>query len=308
MTESHSCPVCGSNGSRTWLKAPDRFHGQEKRYQLVRCPGCRLVWLRNAPCTAEMGQHYGPNYDRLITSVGEHSPERWKARSEALSRHASGGALLDLGCSSGAFLASLKKENWRLFGIEMSAQAARRAEARTGAEVFVGDILDAPYAAESFDVITCFDVLEHVYEPRKVLERVCCWLKPGGIFYTLLPNIESGEARLFKSYWYGLELPRHISHFSPDSLRYLAHSVGLEGASVEARRNSALEYSLRYVNDELLQRIGIIRSSLAEAPPARLPWKIVRKMLRWTVFAVIYHATALLGPGESIHAVFQKRA
>lgn len=302
------CPTCNRFGSVEFLWAPDHFHGKTELYNLVRCPGCRLVWLKNAPGRDEMERHYGAEYDRLITDAGDNSPERWNARSGALSRYASGGALLDLGCSSGAFLGSLKSGNWRLFGIEMSAEAARMAKARADAEVFVGDILEAPFAPESFDAITCFDVLEHVYEPRKVLEKVRYWLKPGGIFYTLLPNIDSGEARLFKSYWYGLELPRHISHFSPDSLRYLAHSVGLEGVSVEARRNSALEYSLRYVNDELLQRIGIIRPSLAEAPPARLPWKIVRKMLRWTVFAVIYHTTALLGPGESIHAVFQKKA
>lgn len=300
------CLGCGGSDSAEFLRAPDHFHGNSALYELVRCSRCHLVWLRDAPSPAEMGQHYGPDYDRLITREGDHSPERWRARSEALNRYASGGALLDLGCSSGAFLASLNRENWSLFGIEMSAEAARTAQARTSAQVFVGDILDAPYLAESFDVVTCFDVLEHVYEPRKVLEKVRYWLKPGGIFYTLVPNIDSGEARLFKSYWYGLELPRHISHFSLDSLRYLAQSVGLEDVSVEAHRNPALEYSLRYISNELFQRIRVVRPSLAQAPPATLPWKVVRKLLRWTIFAAIYHATPLLGPGESIHAVFKK--
>src|ERR1035438_10453930 len=74
-------------------------------------------------------------------------------------------------------------------------------------------------AAESFDVITCFDVLEHLYEPRKVMARVGEWLKPGGIFYVLVPNVDSAEARAFGSYWHGLELPRHLFHYSPASLK-----------------------------------------------------------------------------------------
>jgi SAM-dependent methyltransferase len=199
----------------------------------------------------------------------------------------------------------LKGASWTLSGIEMSEGAAKQAAARSGAEVFVGDILDAPFAPSSFDVITCFDVLEHVYEPRKVMEKVRQWLKPGGIFYTLVPNIECGEARIFKSYWYGLELPRHLSHFSPRSLRYLAESVGLTVASLETRRNSAMENSLHYMGDAALGSIGFPRAPLATAKMPGIPWKVTRKLLRWTVFLAFYHLTPAFGPGESIHAVFQ---
>ena len=90
----------------------------------------------------------------------------------------------------------------------MSAECAKTAEARSGAQVFVGNILDAPFPPESFDVITCFDVLEHLYEPRRVMARVSEWLKPGGMFYVLVPNVDSAEARVFGSYWHGLELPQ----------------------------------------------------------------------------------------------------
>ena len=92
-----------------------------------------------------------------------------------------------------------------------------------------------------------------------MLSKVSDWLKPGGVFYTLVPNIDSGEARFFESCWYGLELPRHLSHFCPDSLRRLAESAGLTKISLETNRNSALDYSLRYVNTEILSRFGISR-------------------------------------------------
>jgi len=253
-----------------------------------------------------MGQHYGPNYDRFIGKSGETSPDRWQGRRSAIAEYKQQGTLLDLGCSSGAFLESLNGYRWQLSAIEMSEAQARKAQERSGAEVFVGDILDARFPAETFDVVTCFDVLEHVYEPREVVARVSQWLKPGGIFYVLVPNIDSGEARIFKSYWYGLELPRHISHFSPGSLRHLGESVGLHAASIETHRNSALEHSLGYINDEILERLGWSRPPLAET--AELPFflKVFRKILRWSIFLAIYHVTPLAGPGESIHAVFQK--
>src|ERR1017187_3489649 len=145
-----------------------------------------------------------------------------------------------MGCSSGAFLESLHGDGWKLHGIEMSTEPAKNAEARSGAQVFVGHILEAPFRPESFDVITCFDVLEHLYEPRQVLTKVMEWLKPGGIFYVLVPNIDSAEARVFGSYWGGLELPRHLFHYSPASLSFLAKSVGLHEISQVTRRNAVV--------------------------------------------------------------------
>ena len=129
--------------------------------------------------------------------------------------------------------------------------ARRAAEAKTGAQVFVGHILDATFPRESFDVITCFDVLEHLYEPRRVMARVGEWLKPGGIFYVLVPNIDSAESRVFGSYWHGLELPRHLFHYSPAALQCLAESAGLQVVSLETRRNPAVGTSLRYVWDDV---------------------------------------------------------
>lgn len=303
--QGSQCPLCGNNQPEFWLAAPDRFNAGRETHRLVRCTRCWLVSLQNPPRPEEMGKHYGPDYDRFIGRAGDNSSNRWRDRREAITKHKSSGAILDLGCSSGAFLETLKGQGWELYGIEMSEGAAKQATERSGARVYVGDVLDAPFAPNSFDVITCFDVLEHVYEPRKVLEKARHWLKPGGIVYILVPNIESGEARIFKSYWYGLELPRHLSHFSPRSLRYLAESVGLTVASLETHRNSAMENSLHYLGDAVMSQIGFPREPLATAKMPGVPWKIARRLLRYSVFLAFYYLTPAFGPGESIHAVFQ---
>src|SRR5882762_3367105 len=112
------CPVCGQASPQKWLEAPDRFHGKQEKYTLMRCPVCSLVWLSHPPMPNEMHLHYTDAYDRLISAAGEGSPGRWRDRNAALAPHKESGALLDLGCSSGSFLQSLCGEAWDLYGIE----------------------------------------------------------------------------------------------------------------------------------------------------------------------------------------------
>ena len=291
------CPLCSHSGTREWLNAPDRLHGRREQYQLVRCPSCSLVWLCRPPKPSEMHLHYTDAYDKLI-SVAGNDPARWGFRLDAIARFKQSGALLDLGCSAGSFLESMHGDSWRLFGIEMSAKAARTAEARSGAQVFVGDILDAQFPRESFDVVTCFDVLEHVYEPRRVMQRIAEWLKPGGIFYVLVPNIDSAEARVFRSYWHGLELPRHLFHFSPDSLRFLAESVRLREVSLETHRNPAVGTSLGYIWDDVFRAVGVQRKPVVYRGEASLPWKMARKFVRMTILRALLAMAPMVGGGS----------
>lgn len=300
------CPVCGGSGAQKYLHGPDRFHGRTETYTLVRCPACAVVWLSHPPQPPEMHQHYTNAYHRLISAAGQNTPTRWKERKAALTQYKQAGTLLDLGCSSGAFLEFMRSESWKLFGVEMSAEEAKTAEARSNAHVFVGNILDAPFRPESFDVITCFDVLEHLYEPQQVMVRVSEWLKPGGIFHVLVPNVDSAEARAFRSYWHGLELPRHLFHYSPSSLKFLAESAGMREVSLETRRNPAVGTSLRYVFDDVFGAVGIRRTPVAYRGEPGVPWKVARKLVRITVLRGLLAMAPLLGGGESIHAIFQK--
>jgi SAM-dependent methyltransferase len=190
----------------------------------------------------------------------------------------------------------------------MSEESAKKAEASTGAKVFVGKILDAPFPPASFDVITCFDVLEHLYEPRRVMARVSEWLKPGGIFYVLVPNIDSAEGRAFGSYWHGLELPRHLFHYSPASLKFLAKAAELTEVSLETRRNPAVGTGLRYVWDDVFRVAGFHPTPVAYRGEASLPWRAARKVIRSTILRALLAMASLAGAGESIHAIFRKDA
>lgn len=308
------CPLCGSGEILDFLRAPDRFHLRRDEYHLLRCSSCSCVWLAGPPKPGEMSFHYSEDYHKAIVRGGEISASsRWRGHRELISRHKQGGAILDIGCSSGGFLSTMAGGRWKLYGIEMEASTAEKAKQRTGAEVFVGDALDAPFPAESFDVITCFDVLEHVYEPRQFLAKVLEWLKPGGILYVKLPNIDSWEAKLLGTYWYGLEMPRHLYHFSPQSLRRLTASLGFKELSITATESgSHLPNSVRYIYEELRRKLGSSPVSLAKAlassRPSSLPWRVVRKLMQVSLVWPWGKVASAAGAGVFIDAIVEKEA
>ncbi len=307
--EPETCPLCGGRQVTQLLVAPDRFHLRKERYRLDRCSSCTGVWLASPPKPEEMGLHYTEDYHKGIMAGGEGDvASRWKHPRRRIGQYKQGGAILDIGCSSGAFLSTMKGSSWELYGIDMEESTAQRARANTGANVFVGDAVAAPFLPDTFDVITSFDLLEHVYSPREFLTKVFEWLKPGGIYYAMMPNIESWEARLFGSHWYGLELPRHLTHFSPRSLERLMTAVGFEKVSVKTPPVSYVERSIGYLCSSALERVGGSPTPQSRPKQRSIPWRAVRKGIRLAVFEPAAFIGSVAGVGPSLEAVFRKPA
>jgi SAM-dependent methyltransferase len=149
-----------------------------------------------------------------------------------------GGALLEVGCGDGRFLANMRGRGWRVMGIEPDPAAARVARERYGVEVAVGALEDAALPAASVDAIALTHVLEHVHEPMALLQECGRVLKPAGRLVVETPNAQSWSHRLFGSAWRGLEPPRHLFLFSPASLHACAQKAGLQIVSVRTTNRS----------------------------------------------------------------------
>lgn len=303
------CPLCGSTTVSDLLVAPDRFHLRTEMYRLARCSSCRGVWLANPPKPEEMGRHYTAEYHKGISAAGETDAlERWSFARKRVASYKQGGAILDIGCSSGAFLSTMKGPAWQLYGIEMEESTAEKARSKTGAEIFVGDALAAPYLPGSFDVITTFDVLEHVYSPKEFLAKVFLWLKPGGIYYATMPNIDSWEARFFGTHWYGLELPRHLFHMSPRALRSLMTSLGFEEVLLKTPPVSYAERSLGYVSSTVVAKFG--GDPLPQATPTHrnVIYRTLRKGFRLAALRPAARLASIAGAGPCMEVAFKKPA
>ena len=143
-----------------------------------------------------------------------------------LSAHARG-ALVDVGCGAGAFLARMRDLGWSVAGVDLDPAAVRQARA-LGLEVHEGDLASAAHRDNRFDAVTLRHVVEHVANPMALLRE--CWrvLKPGGVLSAVTPNADSLGHRLFGADWRGLEPPRHLQVFTVPSLGALVARAGFQ--------------------------------------------------------------------------------
>lgn len=268
------CPLCAAAEAAPVLRGvPDRRHWLGAPHDLVRCAGCGLVRTAPRPDEAELSAAYPAGYvsfsgnGRRTGSLARRLVRLPYALRYGQVRDAEpgSGAVLDVGCGTGAFLAELAALGWEPWGIEPVPAAAEAARALLGLppeRIVAAPAETAELPAGHFQLATLSHVLEHVGDPLGVLHRVHGWLAPGGRVRIWLPNVESLEARAFGSLWFGLDLPRHLWHFSPATIR-----LALERAGFRVRRivpqfgASSLTGSLKQTADALARRRRDYRDS-----------------------------------------------
>lgn len=199
-----------------------------------------------------------------------------RARCQMILRYKQRGDLLDLGCATGDFLAVMRSyAGWRVRGLEPHAGAARQARERYGLRVDEGGAETLPYAPGSFDVVTMWDVLEHVRDPIRTLRRVYEILRPAGLVVLSLPNRDSWDAVLFGRYWAGLDIPRHFSIFSPRHIAQALESSGFSSMDIVNLSGSFHAFALSARHGiEGRSPISRVRRTAADAIDS-LPFQVV---------------------------------
>jgi 2-polyprenyl-3-methyl-5-hydroxy-6-metoxy-1,4-benzoquinol methylase len=149
-------------------------------------------------------------------------------RIRAITRHLSGGTLLDIGCATGNFINTLQRRTgWQAQGVEVSPYAARIAQQR-GLLVHTGTLESARYPDDSFEAVTLWDVLEHLHRPLESIAEIKRILKPGGILVFRVPNLDSIDAKIFGTYWVGYDAPRHLHFFRKRTIEAYLKEIGLD--------------------------------------------------------------------------------
>lgn len=149
---------------------------------------------------------------------------------DSMLRHAARtpGRVLDVGCGNGTFVATMQKLGWEAQGVEMDAASAALARG-ANLRVTTGTIADVP--DEGFDLITLNHVVEHLHDPRSVLDACFAKLRSGGVVWVATPNIQGFGFRRFGRYWRGLEAPRHLVLFHQEALNTLLTRVGFSAVT-----------------------------------------------------------------------------
>jgi 2-polyprenyl-3-methyl-5-hydroxy-6-metoxy-1,4-benzoquinol methylase len=137
------------------------------------------------------------------------------------------GRSLDVGCAAGFCMQSCRELGFEAFGVEVSETIARSAAERFGFDtIHVGTLDSAPLQEESFQLITLWDVIEHVVDPQALLERARALLKPGGLLVIETQDIDSRFARALGPRWHHYKHAEHIYHFTPPTVTALLERSG----------------------------------------------------------------------------------
>jgi len=188
------------------------------------------------PAYEDLAQHYPENYIPYSKAIDDEPCllKRWDRRygvykrCRAVIRNSDqqSGRILDVGCATGNFLDGMRRlGDWQTVGVEPNPYASNYAQERLGLDVFACELKEASFEKDSFDIVTLWDVLEHVPDPMATLQEVARVLRTDGVLVLSLPNPETWEISLFGFHWAGWDMPRHLHLFTQDVLvRYLKES------------------------------------------------------------------------------------
>jgi SAM-dependent methyltransferase len=221
--EDNPCSHCASTAVTELFRSRDyRFATDTTEFRVVRCLRCRLVRLNPRPVEADIHRYYHDDFYRSQETPQE-ALRNMDGRLRAMARHVTRyqrGRLLDVGCFRGEFMEHLRAgHGWDVAGVEFS----QRPPNSYGLDIFCGDIADAPFADASFDVVTIWAVMEHVYDPAHTLRHVHRLLKPGGTVIVIVPNFHSLPAR----FMIHDDIPRHVTMFTRRTLGRMLRTAGL---------------------------------------------------------------------------------
>lgn len=205
------------------------------RFEIRRCRACGLALAWPQPSRERLAAYYPAAYygsakDARFPRLVEAAQNRlfgWRARRVEQLLGAPG-RVLDIGCGRGFLLSAFRRRGWSVEGTELSEESARHAREVLGLTAHVGAVEDLALPPASFDAAVMWHVLEHVPEPGRVVAEVYRLLKPGGAFLVSVPNFDSPEARATRAGWFHLDVPRHLVHFTPETLRAALAAAGFE--------------------------------------------------------------------------------
>jgi SAM-dependent methyltransferase len=234
------CNLCGSTSAE-----PIRV---DNGYQICRCRRCGLIYVNPQPrLQVDEDVHYLSDVDAAWDPEDTEGSEQLIAGAlDDLAQFVGGvGRLLDVGCGYGVFLAAARRRGWECSGIDVSEVGVAYAIDHFGLEdIRRGHLESAAYASGSFDAITMFNLLEHVSDPRALLEEAVRLLRPGGVLLVRVPNMAfhdllwriPGFPRLGRRaglvYLGGVAPPQHLFGFRPRTLAAMLESVGLDGSQL----------------------------------------------------------------------------
>ena len=232
------CPLgCSSSLVTTGIELPEG--------KLRQCPdcgqmlsACTQAWYDESMQEFDVPEGTLPQggsqkrHEQRITQILQNARSRLSNQTDSV-------MFLDVGCSSGSVLQVAKQHGFSTHGVEPAPKAAETAGQIEGAKVFNGFLHEAAYPDDHFDIITLFEVIEHLTDPIALISEIGRILKPGGVLLIGTGNAGSWTVKALGNKWEYFDIRLHgghISFFTPESMALLAEKSGLELTAVQTKR------------------------------------------------------------------------
>jgi 2-polyprenyl-3-methyl-5-hydroxy-6-metoxy-1,4-benzoquinol methylase len=266
-----NCALCGTTGAVVYGDLRDRLFSAPGVWRLKQCSNldCGLIWLDPQPREEHLGLLYRDYYTHGV-SEAQSSVAAFAARAlryafrltlatafrvTAITKERKRferlfveglkpGDLLEVGCGAGKRLPLFNALGWRVTGQEVDAGAAEEARQTSAVEVYVGPVADLAAQGRRFDAIVMNHVLEHVLRPVDLLKSCLAMLRPGGTLVCVTPNARSWGHRVFGLNWMALDPPRHLTIFTPSTLKTAASMAGASHSQVATSCANAQAFAI----------------------------------------------------------------
>lgn len=232
---NNKCPWCESEKAQINLWLKDEFLTKED-FHICECLSCGLLYTMPRPSKEKIGAYYKSDeyYSHQENKKG-FIPKLYEAIKKVNLKHklkiaTNGlqvGKLLDIGCGVGDFIHIAEQQGWDCLGVEPSDDAKAIARKRIKANIINSEVLEE-IPDETFDVITMWHVLEHVDDLKWQVEQLRRLIKPNGRIVIAVPNYKSYDGQFYKELWAAYDVPRHLSHFSKQTITKIFKTKGLE--------------------------------------------------------------------------------
>ena len=247
-----TCPLCGG-ALRPWFRKQDRT--------MVRCASCRFISVTEGlKVNADGISIYEADENIFLDDV---NTDYYLDESNMMSARAKldwvhgfvpeSARLLDVGANFGHFLKAAEG-SYKAVGLELSPQAVAFSRANFNVDNRTASLYEPPEDLHGpFDIVTCWDVIEHVPDAVAAIRNLSQLVRPGGYLFISTPDAQSLVARITGRYWHYLDPVQHISLFGRNNLAKLLETHGL---AVEGIRSFGHYYRVRYIAERLLQLHG----------------------------------------------------
>ena len=225
------CPACGRTDGRSL--------GEKGGHTLVSCRGCATMYASHLPLS-DAAYDYDGYYCPENLETSAFNDKRLDEIVAGFSDYRKTGRLLDIGCGAGSFMKAAARAGWTPVGVEVSRPSVEHVES-LGFEVFCGELSEANYPDDHFDVVIASEVLEHVPDPQALARAMARVLRPGGLLWATTPHGRGISAYALGVRWSVVSPPEHLHLFSVAGIRRLLKDAGFSRTRVDTHGTNPFE-------------------------------------------------------------------